>query len=45
MAKALLRRGASASSRDHQGNTPFDLALAKGKVADEELFLQLTAGA
>lgn len=41
-AKLLLKRGASISLRDHTGNTPFDIAMARGKVADEELFLLLS---
>ncbi|GAX79042.1 hypothetical protein CEUSTIGMA_g6482.t1 [Chlamydomonas eustigma] len=40
-AKALLRRGAKPSTRDLSGASPFDVAVAKGKVEDEELFLML----
>ncbi len=43
-AKALLRRGASAAARDQFGTTPFDAAVAKGRVRDEELFLLLSSG-
>jgi ankyrin repeat protein len=40
-AKALLKRGAKPSTWDLSGASPFDSAVAKGKVEDEELFLML----
>jgi hypothetical protein len=43
-AKQLLRRGGGqlAGMRDGRGRSAMDLCLAKGKVADEELFLLLS---
>ena len=46
-----MRRGAAGGSgagelqrcRDARGRTPMDLAMAKGRVADEELFLLLSS--
>lgn len=49
-AKLLMRRAAGAAGggelqrcRDARGRTPMDLAMAKGRVADEELFLLLSS--
>ena len=44
-AKALLRRGASGqAARDQFDASPFDAAVARGRVEDEELFLMLASG-
>ncbi|KAG1671342.1 hypothetical protein FOA52_002952 [Chlamydomonas sp. UWO 241] len=40
-AKVLLRRGASPKTPDAFGAKPFDVAVAKGRVTDEDLFLLL----
>ena len=41
VAKLLLKRGAKAGVRDSGGCTAFDLAMKRGRVADDELFLLL----
>lgn len=45
-AKVLMRRNGAGGelqrSRDSRGRTPMDLAMAKGRVTDEELFILLT---
>jgi hypothetical protein len=47
VAKLLMRRSGSGGelqrARDSCGLTPFDLAMAKGRVADEDLFLLLSS--
>lgn len=46
-AKLLMRRGGDSSeqlrARDSRGRTPMDLAMLKGRVTDEELFVLLSA--
>ncbi|KAK9807526.1 hypothetical protein WJX72_001570 [[Myrmecia] bisecta] len=42
-AKVLLRRGADRSICDQTGHTALDLAMAKGRLEDEELFLMLSS--
>ena len=41
--QVLLRRGAGTRCCDVNGRTPMDIAVMKGRVADEELFLLLAA--
>jgi hypothetical protein len=47
VAKLLMRRsgggGELQRARDARGCTPFDIAMAKGRVADEELFVLLSS--
>ena len=43
-AKALLRRGAPITeARDVSGATPWDAALAAGRIEDSELFVMLSS--
>lgn len=43
VAKLLLKRGASATCKDVSDCTAFDLAVKKGRLADEELFVALAS--
>jgi ankyrin repeat protein len=42
-AKLLLKRGADVMCKDTTGHTAWDLALIKGRVSDEELFVLLSS--
>lgn len=41
-AKLLIRRGATVGATDAKGRTPLDVAMERGHIKDEELFLMLS---